>query len=46
MFELKKSAEELCLMAPKIDAKFEGKLTFALKNDMRIYGNEDMRKFA
>ena len=35
MFELKKCTEELCLMALKIDAKFEGKLTFALKNDMR-----------
>ena len=39
MFELKKSAEELCLMALKTDAKFEGKLTFALKNDMRNLAN-------
>ena len=31
----KKSIEELCLMALKIDAKFEGKLTCAFKNDMR-----------
>ena len=29
----KKSIEELCLMALKIDAKFEGKLTCAFKND-------------
>ena len=29
MFELKKSIEELCLMALKTDAKFEGKLTCA-----------------
>ena len=26
---------ELCLIAPKIDAKFEGKLTCAFKNDMK-----------
>ena len=39
MFELKKSKEELCLMALNIDAKFEGKLTFAFKNDMRNSGN-------
>ena len=31
----KKSTEELCLMAMKIDAKFEGKVTCAFKNDMR-----------
>ena len=30
----KKSAEELCLMTLKIDAKFEGKLTCSFKNDM------------
>ena len=35
MFELKKSIEELCLMALKTDAKFEGKLICAFKNDMR-----------
>ena len=29
------STEELCLLALKIDAKFEGKLTCASKNDMR-----------
>ena len=29
------SAEELCLIALKIDTKFEGKLTSASKNDMR-----------
>ena len=27
--ELEKSIEGLCLMAQKIDAKFEGKLTYA-----------------
>ena len=27
--------EELCLMALKIDAKFEGKLTCAFQNDIR-----------
>ena len=35
MFELK-SAEESCLIALKIDAKFEGKLTCAFKNDIMI----------
>ena len=35
MFELKKSIEELFLMALKTDAKFEGKLTRAFKNDKR-----------
>ena len=39
MFELKKSVEKLCLMALKIDAKFEGKLTCAFKNDMRNLAN-------
>ena len=34
MFELK-NTKELCLMALKIDAKIEGKLTYAFKNDMR-----------
>ena len=37
MFELKKSIGEFCLMALNIDAKFEGKLTYAFKNDMRNY---------
>ena len=31
----KKSTEELCLMALNIDAKFEGKLNCAFKNNMR-----------
>ena len=31
----RKSAEELCLMALKIDANVEGKLTCAFKNDMK-----------
>ena len=35
----KKSTEELCLMTMKIDAKFEGELTCAFKNDMRNLGN-------
>ena len=35
MFELKKSIEELFLMELNIDARFEGKLTCAFKNDMR-----------
>ena len=26
-------------MAPNIDAKYKGKLTFAFKNDMRNLGN-------
>ena len=30
-----KSTEELCLMTLKSDAKFEGKLTFGSKNDLR-----------
>ena len=34
IFELR-STEELCLVALKIDAKFEGRLTCAFKNDMR-----------
>ena len=33
------STEKLCLMALKIDAKFEGKLTCALKNDMKNLEN-------
>ena len=38
MFELK-SAEILCLMVLNIDAKFEGKLTCAFKNDMKNLAN-------
>ena len=35
----KKSTEELCLITLKIDAKFEGKLTCAFKNNMRNLAN-------
>ena len=35
----KKSIEELCLMALNTDAKFEGKMTCAFKNDMSISAN-------
>ena len=36
MFELKKyRTEELCLTALNIDAKIEGRLTCAFKNEMR-----------
>ena len=35
----KKSMEELFLMALNIDAKFEGKMTCAFKNDMRNLAN-------
>ena len=38
MFELK-NTEELRLIALKIDAKFQGKLTCAFKNDMRNLAN-------
>ena len=38
-FRAKKSIEELCLMALNIDAKFEGKMTCAFKNDMRNLAN-------
>ena len=38
MLELK-STEELCLITLKIDAKFEGKLTCAFKNDMSNLAN-------
>ena len=38
MFELK-ITEELCSMALKVDAKFEGKLTCAFQNDMRNLAN-------
>ena len=33
------STETVCLMALKIDAKFEGKLTCAYKNDMKNLSN-------
>ena len=36
---MKNHTKELCLMALKIDAKFKGKLTCALKNDMRNLAN-------
>ena len=35
LFELKTNTEELCLIALNNDAKFEGKLICALKNDMK-----------
>ena len=35
----KKSTEELCLMALKVDAKFKGKKTCAFKNDTRNLTN-------
>ena len=35
----KKSADELCLMALKIGAKFEGKLACAFQNDMKNLTN-------
>ena len=34
MFEVK-STEELCVIILKIDANFEGKMTYAFINDMR-----------
>ena len=43
MFELKKY-KDLCLMAMKIDAKFEEKLTYATQNDMRNLANFHMLK--
>ena len=36
---VKKSTEQLFLMALKIDAKFEGKLTCPFKNDVRNLAN-------
>ena len=39
----KKITMELCLIALNIDPKFEGKLTFAFKNDMRNLGNFHQR---
>ena len=38
MFDLKSPAE-LSFMTLESDAKFEGKLTFAFKNDMRNLGS-------
>ena len=40
MFE-PKSTEELCVITLKNDAKFEEKLSCALKNDMRNLSNFD-----
>ena len=39
MFELKNSTEELCLIALKIDAKFELKIVCAFINDMKNFTN-------
>ena len=40
-----KSTVELCLIALKIDAKFEGKLTCAFKNEMRnLAKNSDIHR--
>ena len=39
MCELKKSTEELRLLALKIEAKFEGEMTCAFKNDMKNLAN-------
>ena len=36
---------ELCLMALNIDAKFEGKLTCAFKNDMKNLANFHQNMF-
>ena len=41
MLETKNSTEELYVMTLKNDAKFEKKLTGALKNDMRNLANFD-----
>ena len=43
MFE-QKSMEELRLMVLKIDAKFEGKLICAFKNDMKNLANSHRLK--
>ena len=40
----KKSKEELFLMALNTDAKFEGKMTCAIKNDMRNLANFHLRE--
>ena len=45
MFELSESIGEFCLMALNIDATFEGKLTYAFKNDMRNLANFDQSMF-
>ena len=46
MFELKRSIEELCLIALNINAKFEKKkLICDFKNDMRNLKNFDQRTF-
>ena len=39
MCDVKKNTEELSFMELKGDAKFEGKLTCGLKNDMRNMAN-------
>ena len=39
MFELKKSRDELCLIALKIDAYFKGKLTWIFQNDIKNLAN-------
>ena len=39
MLELKKSMQKFCLMALNIEATFEGKLTYAFKNDMSNLAN-------
>ena len=44
MCELKKSAEELCLMELNIDIKFEEKLTCAFENDKANLANFDRLK--
>ena len=36
MFDVKKSMGEFCLMALNVDATFEGKLTYAFKNECGI----------
>ena len=41
----KKGIEELFLMELNIDAKFEGKMTCAFKNDMRNLANLDYSMF-
>ena len=43
LFELKQSIGEFCLMTLNIDATFEGKLTYAFKNDMRNLANFHQR---
>ena len=45
MFELKKSIEELCLMALNIDGEFEEKMTCAFKNHMRNLANFHQHMF-